>query len=122
MGNLVLTLWRPVNRNQCPERAGQKNPLPLYLSDCVAPASAAGARPDGTDGKNSLFQLGSTDPKIKTQGGKKTMKQKMLALAAVAILLLTLAAGCGGSSSSGSSSGGSSGGGTTSGNVSASAE
>jgi len=35
MGNLVLTLWRPVNRNQYPKRAGQKNPLTLYLPDCV---------------------------------------------------------------------------------------
>jgi len=84
----------------------------------VAPASAAEARPDGTDEKNGLFHWGSTDPIIKTQGGKKIMKQKMLALAAVAILLLTLVAGCGGSSSGSSSSGG----GTTSGNVSGSAE
>jgi hypothetical protein len=89
-------------------------PVRIFL----APASPAGAQAESTDGKNSPIHLGSTDPKIKTQGGKKIMKQKVLALLAGAVLLLTLAAGCGGSGG-GTSSGG---GGTTSGNVSASAE
>ena len=86
----------------------------------MAPAPPAGNENEKAIGANLPIQLGSTDPIIKTQGGKKIMKQKVLALLAGAVLLLTLAVGCGGSGG-GTSSGGS-GGGTTSGNVSASAE
>jgi hypothetical protein len=88
------------------------------------PRPPAGNENEKAIGANLSIHLGSTDPIIKTQGGKKIMKQKVLALLAGAFLLLILAVGCGGSGggTSSGSSGGSGGGGTTSGNVNASAE